>query len=72
MLNKGSSQTDKELIEGRDFTVDPETGSMVFTRLYLLERGYCCGNGCRNCPYRKKELVLDDSGFEFGSSSEPS
>ena len=24
----------------------------VFTRQYLLRRGYCCGNGCRHCPYR--------------------
>ncbi len=20
-------------------------------REFLLEQGYCCGNGCRNCPY---------------------
>ena len=20
----------------------------------LLKRGYCCGNGCRNCPYFPK------------------
>ena len=24
---------------------------MVFTATYLLRRGYCCGNGCRHCPY---------------------
>lgn len=24
---------------------------VVFTAQYLLERGYCCGNGCVNCPY---------------------
>ncbi|MGA2024341.1 MAG: DUF5522 domain-containing protein [Steroidobacteraceae bacterium] len=24
----------------------------VFTRQYHLRRGYCCGNGCRHCPYR--------------------
>lgn len=24
---------------------------MVFTPEYLLQRGYCCGNGCRHCPY---------------------
>jgi hypothetical protein len=24
---------------------------MTFTAQYLLERGYCCGNGCRHCPY---------------------
>lgn len=38
------------LIEGKDFYFD-ETGLMVLTRDYLIERGYCCGNGCRNCPY---------------------
>ena len=21
----------------------------------LLERGYCCKNGCKNCPYKKDE-----------------
>jgi Family of unknown function (DUF5522) len=24
-------------------------------REFLLERGYCCGNGCRNCPYDGNE-----------------
>jgi hypothetical protein len=37
------------LIEGRDFVMD--NALMVLTRQYLLSRGYCCGNGCRNCPY---------------------
>ena len=22
------------------------------TREFLLERGYCCDNGCTNCPYK--------------------
>ena len=26
-------------------------GLVVFTRSYHLKRGYCCGNGCINCPY---------------------
>ncbi len=26
-------------------------GRMVFTESYHLKRGYCCGNGCRHCPY---------------------
>ena len=30
---------------------DPFTGYEVFTADYLLNRGYCCGNGCRHCPY---------------------
>jgi hypothetical protein len=25
---------------------------LVFTRQYHLRRGYCCGSGCRHCPYR--------------------
>jgi hypothetical protein len=28
-----------------------EEGLTVFTAEYLLSRGYCCGIGCRNCPY---------------------
>jgi iron complex transport system substrate-binding protein len=30
---------------------DPTTGYDVFTASYLRDRGYCCGNGCRHCPY---------------------
>ncbi|MDE3188082.1 MAG: hypothetical protein KGM96_11250 [Acidobacteriota bacterium] len=25
---------------------------MVFTAAYHMKRGYCCGSGCRHCPYR--------------------
>jgi len=28
-----------------------ENGKVVFTPKYHLERGYCCGSGCRHCPY---------------------
>ena len=27
---------------------------VVFTALFHLERGQCCGNGCRHCPYEPK------------------
>ncbi len=30
---------------------DPESGLMVFTARFLADRGYCCGSGCRHCPY---------------------
>ncbi|MHA3702589.1 DUF5522 domain-containing protein [Jatrophihabitans sp. YIM 134969] len=30
---------------------DPETGLFVMTARYLAGRGWCCGNGCRHCPY---------------------
>ncbi len=26
-------------------------------REFLLERGYCCGNGCRNCPYDEAQRL---------------
>ena len=33
-----------------DFYFDPG-GMIVFTEAYHLRRGYCCGSGCRHCPY---------------------
>jgi hypothetical protein len=39
-----------QLIEGEDFYYD-EQGLMVLTEKYHLDRGYCCGNGCRHCPF---------------------
>ncbi|MGG9970732.1 tRNA (guanosine(46)-N7)-methyltransferase TrmB [Ferruginibacter sp. SUN002] len=33
-----------------------EDNLIVFTEDYLLARGYCCGNGCRNCPYDYKNV----------------
>lgn len=34
-----------------DYYWEPGTGRMVLTGKYLLRRGYCCGNGCRHCPW---------------------
>lgn len=48
-MTEGDS-TSKPLIEGEDYTIDPE-GFMVFTAAYLKKRGYCCHQGCQNCPY---------------------
>ena len=30
---------------------DPTTGLFVLTAAYLRDRGECCGQGCRHCPY---------------------
>lgn len=38
-----------ELQEGIDYYF--EDGLYVFTGVYLLGRGYCCGSKCRHCPY---------------------
>lgn len=45
----------KEFIEGVHFYFD-ETGLMVMTEKYHLDRGFCCGNGCRHCPYNYKKV----------------
>jgi hypothetical protein len=29
------------------------SGNVVFTRWYHLRRGFCCGNGCLNCGWKK-------------------
>jgi hypothetical protein len=33
-----------------------EGDRVVFTTLFHIQRGQCCGNGCRNCPYLPKHL----------------
>lgn len=45
--------TSMPLQEGLDYYI--ENGYWVFTRHYLLQRGWCCGNGCRHCPYDCKK-----------------
>ena len=49
------------LVEGEDYYL--ERGLLVFTARYHLRRGYCCGSGCRHCPYdaappREREEVM--------------
>jgi hypothetical protein len=43
----------EKFTEGVDYYF--ENGLMVLTAHFLKKRGYCCGNGCRHCPYPKKE-----------------
>ena len=43
------------LVEGADFYYN-EQGFMVLTAKYHLERGHCCGNGCKHCPYAYKNV----------------
>ena len=42
-------------IEGKHYYINEE-GLMVLTEKYLLERGYCCGNGCKHCPYNYENV----------------
>ena len=56
----------KNLTEGLHYYWS-EDGLIVLTEQYHLDKGYCCGNGCRHCPYhfenvpepRKSELLAE-------------
>jgi hypothetical protein len=48
--HRSTPRADLKILPG-DFYFDLG-GRMVFTAEYHLRRGYCCGNGCRHCPYQ--------------------
>ena len=33
-----------------------EQGLIVLTERFHLDRGYCCGNGCKHCPYEYQNV----------------
>lgn len=39
----------KEFKEGEHFYLD--NGKVIMTELFHKERGFCCGNKCKHCPY---------------------
>ena len=39
----------KDFIEKKHYYM--EDGKIVFTALYHLQRGKCCGKKCRHCPF---------------------
>ena len=55
----------KELRAGIHYYLEGER--VVFTALFHSQRGQCCGNGCRHCPYvgshKKGTQILKE---EFG------
>jgi len=48
---KEPAETKPEFNEGVDYYF--ENGLMVLTAEFLRKRGYCCGSGCRHCPFPK-------------------
>ncbi|MEO6290231.1 MAG: DUF5522 domain-containing protein [Ginsengibacter sp.] len=50
------SSGNEKFIEGIHFYQN-ENGYTVLTEKYLLERDYCCGNGCLHCPYNYKMVA---------------
>ncbi|WP_026208773.1 DUF5522 domain-containing protein [Catelliglobosispora koreensis] len=54
-------------LEGGDLGyADPDTGLFVLTAGYLAERGYCCTNGCRHCPYVTSSPATAEAGATPG------
>ncbi len=43
----------KKLLDGYYYV---ENGLTVLTEEFHLSRGYCCGNGCRHCPYDHEQV----------------
>lgn len=39
-----------KLKEGEDYYFNAD-GLMVLTAAFHLKKGFCCGNGCKHCPY---------------------
>lgn len=38
--------------QGKHYYMEGER--VIFTALFHIERGQCCGNGCKHCPYDPK------------------
>ncbi|HEX2845695.1 MAG TPA: DUF5522 domain-containing protein [Chitinophagaceae bacterium] len=59
----------QQWVEGVHYYIN-EQGLVVLTARYHMDRGYCCGNGCKHCPYeyenvpepRKSELLKGREG----------
>lgn len=55
--SENGEQGEKAFQEGVDYYVDSR-GRYVFTGHYLKRRGYCCGNGCRHCPWHTHNDIV--------------
>jgi ABC-type Fe3+-hydroxamate transport system substrate-binding protein len=44
---------------GKRHYTDPVTGYHVFTQLASIDRGVCCGNGCRHCAFGHENVAKD-------------
>jgi hypothetical protein len=61
----------EKLKENEDYYYN-EDGFVVLTEKYHLNKGYCCGNGCKHCPYdfinvpepKKSQLLQEKSSIK--------
>jgi hypothetical protein len=52
-IKNKESKTTQKFVEDVDYYF--ENGLMVLTAHFLKNRGYCCNNSCRHCPYLKED-----------------
>lgn len=41
-----------------------EGGFKVYTESFHIKRGWCCGNGCRHCPYFPKHKKFNKNIYD--------
>jgi hypothetical protein len=44
----------RDFIEGIHYKL--EEGRVIFLPIFHIERGYCCGCQCLNCPYNPRHV----------------
>jgi hypothetical protein len=47
---------DEAVAKGMPYYKDPITGNYVITEPTHKARGFCCGSGCRHCPYNHENV----------------
>ena len=51
-------ETNGDNATSTELEIFDEEGAL--SRAFLLQRGFCCGNGCKNCPYGFHENRADE------------
>jgi hypothetical protein len=69
MKGMGRSETAANGLAPEDYYV--ENGLLVFTAAFHLKRGYCCGSGCRHCPYERVNVPRQLAPEEPAADAEP-
>ena len=46
----------KEFLSPKNQDFYKEGDNVIMTKSHHIKRGYCCGSGCRHCPYIPKHI----------------
>jgi Family of unknown function (DUF5522) len=52
LVKLSNMKNKRDFIQGKHYYLEGER--VIFTALFHSQRGQCCGNGCRHCPYNPK------------------